>query len=48
MTEITATYVYLYQNVWQYFPSLSKIYITEKRKRRFLAGKAKLVWETSI
>ena len=45
MTEITATYVYLCQNLCQYCLSLSETYITEIRKERFLAGKPKLVRE---
>ena len=39
MTEITATYVYLCRNLWQYFLILSKIYITKKSKEKFPAEK---------
>ena len=39
MTEITATYVNLYRNLWHYFLSLSATSITKIRKERFPAGK---------
>ena len=39
MTEITATYVNLYRNLWHYFLSLSTTSITKIRKERFPAGK---------
>ena len=45
MNEITAIYVYLCWNLWQYLLSLSKIYITEIRKERLPAENSKLVWE---
>ena len=41
--KIAAIYVYIFNDAF-----LSKIYITVIRKKRFPAGKIKIVWEASL
>ena len=48
MNEITAICVYLRWNLWQYFLSLSKIYITEILEEKLPEGKLKLLWEAPL